>query len=210
MAMQEVKLNLINRSNDENNSSVVIFQKNIANKIDNTTVAWRVIQNCETGKQHTFVFPLQFQVCANDSLGNYTPKLNAHDGQNFAMVEELGGNILTLGKHPALFADEVEIENSLVQTPIGGNVYRDGKLLAVKPNLKPGQKATFQFQPSIFIGVNSEVEEGELIDLEMISQASTEIDLLGIESADIVMTKSPANTDLFEFTLENISRAETH
>jgi hypothetical protein len=71
---------------------------------------------------------------------------------------------------------------------IGCNIYRDNKLLATETHIMPGQKALFQFQPRIFIGVTAEVEEGEVMSSSIIQQINTEINLFGIQSADIVMT----------------------
>ncbi len=55
----DVKLNFVNRSNDVSNSSVVIFQKNVATDFDKTTVAWKVIENCGIGDHHPFRLELQ-------------------------------------------------------------------------------------------------------------------------------------------------------
>jgi len=54
--MIEIKLNFVNRSNDTNDSQILIFQKNIAASADETAVAWTVIANCGRGWSH----PLRF------------------------------------------------------------------------------------------------------------------------------------------------------
>lgn len=208
MAQQNIKLNFINRSSDVNNSSVVVFQKNVATDFDELAVAWRVIQNCGRNDNHPFVYPMLFQVCASDSYGNYSPKLDAYDGQSFAMTKDSSGDVLGLTSVPAVSPLEVEIKNNLELGSIDGNIYRDGKLLAAKTDLVPGQKAVFQFHPRIFIGVTAEVEEGEVMSSAIIQQVNTEINLFGIQSADIVMTGggSGANASAYEFKLENINK----
>lgn len=203
--MNAIKLNFINRSNDTNNSRVVIFQQNVAE--DSLPTAWIVIQNCGRLDNHPFTFPINLQVSASDSYGNYTPKLEAYNSQAFDMVLSNSGDVLELSATPAASPNEIEVRNKLSIGAINANCYRDGKLLAVKTGMAPGQKAVFEFQPRIYIGVVSQIEEGEVMNEAIISQVNTEINLLGITSADIVMTGggSGASSTAFNFTLENIN-----
>lgn len=204
--MDKIKLNFINKSNDMSNNSVVIFQQNVAEDLGNYAVAWKVIQNCGPLENHPFVYPLNFMVAAGDSYGNYTPQLTAYDGQAFEMVKSTSGDILQLSSLPATSPTEVEMKNNLIQGAINANCYRDGKLIAVKTGLAPGQKAVFEFHPRIYIGVVSEIEEGDVMNSAIISQINSEINLFGITSADIVMTGGGPgkSSTAFNFTLENI------
>jgi hypothetical protein len=207
--MENIKLNFINRSQDANNSNVVIFQQNVAEDFGELAIAWRVIKNCGRLDNHPFLYPLKFQVCASDSYGNYTPQLTAFDGQAYEMVKDTSGDILRVAGTPSTSANEVEIRNNLTQGAINANIFKDGKLLAAKTNMAPGQKAVFEFHPRIYIGVVSQIEEGEVMNSAIIQQVNTEINLFGITSADIVMTgggPGPSST-AFEFKLENINKA---
>lgn len=91
---------------------------------------------------------------------------------------------------------------------INANCYKDGRLLAVKTELPPNQKAVFEFRPTIYIGVIPQVEEGAEMNSAIISQVNSEINLFGISSADIVMTGGGPGEDstVFNFTLENINK----
>ncbi len=206
--MDKIKLNFINRSNDTNNSSVVIFQQNIAEDFGEIAVAWTVIQNCGRLENHPFTYSLNYQVSASDSYGNYTPRLTAYDGDAYEMIKSTSGDILQLSPVPATSSGEVEVRNNLGIGSIDANCYRDGKLFAIKKNLAPGQKAVFQFQPRLYIGVVSQLEEGDVMISAIISQVNTEINLFGISSADIVMTGggSGSSATAFNFTLENINQ----
>lgn len=206
--MNKIKLNFINKSSDTNNSSVVIFQKNVATDFEEIAVAWKVIQNCGRLDNHPFIYPMEFQVSASDSYGNFTPQLNAYNGQSFEMIKTTSGDILQLSTVPAVNPDEVELKNNLETGAISANCYRDGKLLATKTGLAPGQKAVFEFQPTIYIGVVSQVEEGDVMNSAIISQINTQINLFGINSADIVMTGGGPgpNSTPFTFTLDNINK----
>lgn len=207
--MNSIKLNFINHSNDTNNSSVVIFQKNVATSFEELAVAWTVIQNCGSGENHPFSFPMSYTVSASDAWGNYTPQLDAINGQAFDMIKSTSGDHLELSSKPATSPSEIEMSNDLQMGSINANCYKSGKLLATITGIAPGQKAVFEFKPTIWIGVVSQLEEGEVMNAAILSSINTEISLLGIASADIVMTGGGAGPSAtpFVFTLENIKMA---
>ncbi len=204
----DIKLNFINRSNDVNNSDIAIFQKNVATDFEETAVAWQVIRNCGQGENHPFSMPMETQVGASDSWGNFTPRLDAQNGQKFHMVMTNSGDKLAYAG-PGTSPQEIQIGNDLVKGAINAGIYKDGKLLAQKSSIAPGQKAVFEFKPTIWIGVVSEVDEGQGMDSAIMSDINTEISLMGVASADIVMTGGGAgpNSRPFEFTLENVEMA---
>lgn len=206
--MDSIKLNFVNKSNDANNSNVVIFQKNVSPTFANIAtndVAWKVIQNCGTSDNHPFVYPLIFSVGASDSYGNFTPMFTASDGDGFDMINSNSGDVLVKGDD-ATSPTAVDIRNNLKTGAINACCYRNGSLLAIKTNVVPQEKATFEFKPQIFIALSSEVVEGEVMNSAVITQSATQIDLTGIASADIVMigggfgqTAKP-----YSFTLQNV------
>lgn len=204
----DIKLRLVNNSQDINNSSIVIFQKNVAETFDEVAVAWRVVKNLGFQDYHPFTYPMNFRVGASDSWGNYTPDFEATVGQRWEMALDTSGDVLQLSQMPSRSPEEVEVYNSLNRGAISACIYRDGKLLALKTNVSPGQKAVFKFFPKIFIGVVSEIEEGDVMDSAIISNINTEVNLLGVRSADIVMTGGGGGPEAapFQFTLANINR----
>ena len=224
----DINLNFINQSNDSGNSSVVIFQKNEADNFDalsdaptgavfqkkavpgfgGMAVAWQVIRNCTQGGNHPFVFPESIYVGASDSYGNFTPQLAARSGQLFEMVQTSSGDQLKLAG-AATSPSEVHVRNAMPQGAVDANIYRGGLLLATKTAIAPQQKAAFQFKPTIWIGVASQVAEGQVMNSAILSQVNTELSLLGIASADIVMTgggTGPSSTP-FQFALANLVTA---
>lgn len=203
--MSDVKLNFINKSNDKNNSEIVIFQKNVAESFGEIAVAWKVIKNCGRMDNHPFTFPLNINVAASDSYGNYTPQFNAVEGMAFEVVQDASGDVLKQCSTSSSDPRSIEIQNNLSKGAISGNVYKNGKLLAYKTDVVPGQKAVFQFEPRIYIGVASSVEEGQVMNSAIMSSINTELNLFGITSADIVMTGggSGPSATAFKFTIEN-------
>lgn len=208
MSNATVKLNFINQSNDTNNSDVVIFQKNEMPSANEIAIAWIVIQNCGQGDNHPFEYPMSSYVNASDSYGNYTPQLPANAGDAFAMKLTSSGDQL-LADGEANTPEEIDVRNDLDKGAINANIYKDGKLFAQKTNIVPGQMAAFVFRPTIYIGVASQVQQGDVINSAIMSSINTEISLLGISSADIVMTgggTGPSSTP-FTFTLQNVVMA---
>jgi hypothetical protein len=206
--MDNIKLNFFNRSGDTNNNSIVIFQQNVAESFGELAIAWKVIENCGRLDSHPFIYPLNFKVAVSDSYGNFTPQIDAYDGQAFDMIKSTSGDILQVSSIASTSPTEVEIRNNLSVGAINANCYKDGKLLASKTGLAPSQKAVFEFHPRIYIGVISQVEEGVVMNSAIISQFNSEINLFGISSADIVMTGGGPGkgSTAFNFTLENINK----
>jgi len=204
----DIHLNFINQSNDTNNSQIVIFQPNIADDFGEAAVAWIVIQNCARGDNHPFVYPLSLSVGAGDADGNFTPHLPAINGQLFAMTRTTSGDELSLAGKGTV-ATEIQIQNGLLDGAITAMVFKNDQLFAAKTNLQTGQVASFRFKPTILIGAVSQATPGQILNSAILSSIKTEISLLGIGSADIVMTGGGSGPDAkpFEFHLENIMQA---
>lgn len=204
----DIKLNFINESNDTNNSDVVVFTKNTATDLEETAIAWTVIQNCGQGCNHPFTYPLANQIGYADSWGNYTPRLDAQDGQRFAAVRTTSGDEIQPAGDAAS-PMEIELVNELSQGSIDALIFKAGRLYAQASNVAPGQKAAFAFRPTIWIGAVAEIEQGDVMNSAILSDINTEISLLGIASADIVMTGGGSGADAkpFTFTLQNIALA---
>jgi hypothetical protein len=201
----DIQLNFVNNSNDANNSQIVIFQKNVSASFSELSVAWLVIQNCGAGDNHPFCYPTAMQVSASDSYGNYMPKLSAQPGQSFSVALGTSGDTLQqngVSTDPS----EVQVVNLMPTGACNANIYRNGTLLATKTGIAPQQQASFQFKPTIWIGVASQVTQGSVMNSAILSSINTEISLLGIASADIVMTGGgPGPTSSpFAFSLQNV------
>jgi len=138
--MGGTKLNFINKSSDTNNSTVVIFQQNVAEDFGETAIAWQVIKNCGRLDNHPFVYPFNFLVSASDSYGNYTPQLKAYDGQAFDMLKSNYGDVLQLSSIPAASTTEVEVRNQLMLGAINAYCYRDGNFLLQKQVWLPDKR----------------------------------------------------------------------
>ena len=200
----DIQLNFINNSNDANNSQIVIYQQNMAVS-DAPPVAWLVVKRCGSGENHPFTFPQQMKVSTGDADGNHTPQLPAQPGELFHAVRNPSGDGLrAVGAGPS--ATEITVENQQPTDSVSAHIYKDGKLLAIKTSIAPQQKAVFEFKPTIWVGDAPEAVQGKAMNAAQMPLYPTEFSLLGVASADIVMTGGgggPEATAL-QFTLENV------
>ena len=127
----DIKLNFVNRSNDANNSEIVIFQKNVAANFEELSVAWKVIKYCGRGDNHPFSYPMDMYVSASDSYGNFMPQMLAENGQRFGVSLTASGDTLGL-LGAGTSSKEVQVLNNLQTGSINANIYKDGKLRATK------------------------------------------------------------------------------
>lgn len=76
--------------------------------------------------------------------------------------------------------------------------------MAVEREIKPGQKTSFAFKPSVWVGLVFQVKEGEITNPAVVSNIHTEIVLSGIISANIVV--KGGDKESFTFTLEQVKK----
>jgi len=196
-----VMLNFINNSSSLSNTPVVVFQKNLASSFDEAAVAWRVLQNVGQGWNYPFEFPSSYAIAASDSYGNFTPQYSIVPGDLFAMqLTDSGDQLVYAGQATSI--QEMQMLNGLSIGSVNASLYKDGLLLATTTNIAPAQKAVFQFKPTIWIGVVEEVEEGDVMNSAILANINTQFSLLGIASADIVMTGGGSTP--FQFSLSNV------
>ena len=135
----------------------------------------------------------------------WRPGIRFHDLPRHASLGRSdSGNQLSLSSL-STSSKEVDVRNDLDYGAIQAGIYKDSRLLALKTNISPGEKAVFEFKPTIWVGVVSGVEEGDVMNSAVMSDVNTEISLLGIASADIVLTGGDNNP--YRLGLENIRRA---
>ena len=169
------------------------------------TVAWKVIRYCGFQCHHPFLYPTDYEVSYSDENGNYAPLKRAEDGQMFAVVPTPMGRRM-VSKGPSTSPREVQVLNGLPRGAVNVHIYRGGRLLASKTAVVPQQKAVFSFEPVLFVGVATQIIEGQALDSGVISNVNQELYLHGIASADIVMSGGGAGPDStsYVFALENV------
>lgn len=208
--MGTVKLRFVNNSNNNSNQDVVIFQKNEAYCLDELAIPWRVIRCFSKGDVHLFGFTNDMEISASDSYGNFSNQIDGVEhGQQFSVYkEDAEPEIAHVGKAP--IENEIHVRNDRAVGSIDAHIFRDGKKLAVRDNVAPAQNAVFRFEPTVWVGVVSQVQEGHTLNSAILSQVDKSFNLKGIASADIVMTGGGPgiNSTPFHFELENVQYSE--
>jgi hypothetical protein len=207
--MKNIYLNFINKTDaDAGKVDVVFYQRNFAIEFGEIAVAWKVIQNSERLDQESFKYSTNYSIAIADSFGNYTPQVSASNGASYDVIEGGSGIMPQISSIPAGNPEEIEIRNSLKTGEISTNCYRDGKLLATRTNINPGEKAFFEFKPQLFIGVVSGIQQGDVLYDDVITLLNSQINLFGVTSADIVLKGGGTGSASVPFSvaLENINR----
>ena len=206
----DIQLTFMNQSNIDS-SNIVIYQQNMASRAGNFAVAWQVIANSTPGSSYPFVFSPNLTVNAADSFGNFTPTLPASNGQLFQLSAATNNGNELAYSGPAVNKASIQVRNNLQIGNISANLYRNGTLLATKSGIAPGQKAVFQFSPTIWIGVMSQqVNQGDMINAAILQNVNTQLALAGITRANIIMTGGGvgSNAQPIKFALADIMQHE--
>lgn len=202
----EIKFTYLNLSGDAGRSQVVIFQRNLANRLDAPVVAWRVIRFCGFDCRHPFVYSRQLAVRAIDYDGNLTPPVMAGGGERVRLGRTSSGIDLRRDGRSSSVRD-LQVVNGIERGAVVVKVYRAGRPLAAWPSLAPGQRATFRFEPRLFIGVVADrIKEEKALHPAVAAAVTTSIPTQGFLAADIVMTGGGPGPDSlpYAFHLENV------
>ncbi len=204
----DIRLNFINRSNDTHNTQVLFYSENLPPAEAGPASAWKVIRNCGPGSNHPFTLPAASQIGYLDSDGNYTPRLPAEPGQSFAATFTNAGDTIQM-TGPATNPQAIELINTLPTGAITAQIYKDGRLYSGGAVIHPGARVAFVLEPRLWIGTFSQMTPADSPVPISVAQDNSEISLLGITSADIVMTGSGPGDEAspFQFTLQNIVMA---
>ncbi|MFO0589328.1 MAG: hypothetical protein U0441_17455 [Polyangiaceae bacterium] len=204
MTTGSLRLTLVNQSNDANNSTVLIFQRNAVAGPEETPVAWEVIENLGRGWTHVVNYEFDLAVGVTDSYGNASSQLPAAPGQLFSVYSSAAGNeIKPVGSVPNN-SSEIWIRNDLSAGATSACIYRNGKLLATKTGVAPGQSAAFRFNPTIYIGALAQwqANPGQVLDSAILSTVNHQISLAGITGAATILMSGGGPGRPFIFTLQ--------
>jgi hypothetical protein len=206
----DIQLNFINNSSDLNNSEIVIFQKNVLMEGLEVPTAWRVIENCGRSDNHPFVYSPGLQISVRDKWGNFTPRQNAKPGQAYEFQATKSGTRLS-ATGAAASEREIQVTNGLDKGSVDVFFHKNDIPFVRKDDLAAGQMAAFDFRPTLWIGAVPEVQQGEPMVPAVVDEINTEISLLGLASADIVMTGGGAGPGAKprQFSLQNVVLARS-
>ena len=198
-----IKLNVINQT-DLTAVNVVICQHNASAGLRANPVAWQVLHNIGRQENRPFELSHEFGILAQDPQGNVTPKVSSRRAQAYALSGLDEGPVLTRVKAAGQQQHSVEVRNLLEAGDAEVRVYKSDRLLALFAGLAPAEVAAFEFQPHIYIGLAGQIQEGSVLSDAAASRITARINLLGVHSADIVISSSDQGPNGANFRLENI------
>lgn len=222
-----IDIKFINKSNDTNNSSIVIFQKNIAQNSDLHQLAWHVIKFNQNDSPIVTLHPqvmISGSTFKNPQMTNIetSPMMNVNEGDLFAMTQDTSGNVLRRVGHTSssgaiqlrndLPVDTSRIENGNpggekivagIHKVISDSYGYFGAGLLASSLVTPSHTATFDFEPKIYIGICGQLENGQTIKDNELS-CVTEIPLDGLCSADVIITGG--SSDGINLEVTNVTR----
>lgn len=185
--------------------TVVIFQKNVALRGKDSTIAWKVIRAAGDAPC-AFTFQHQITAGAIDSSGEVLAPHRLDPGEGMSVTASPAGGLFA-APVPASTANEIQIRNGLFDRKIDAHLYRGRRLLARASGLGPSEVACFRFDSSIWIGVAS-VIEGQVMHAELLAGTETRFALHEIEHARIVLRGGEAEP--YRFDLIRPGETPTH
>ncbi|MCP4213113.1 MAG: hypothetical protein GY765_00585 [bacterium] len=201
------RLKFINSSDGRCRPDIVLFQKYYESNAPCLPVAWRIIKDCGFDNYHPFDFPSQLYVNINIGGGTHSPMLPAGGGGEFRVSAGRYGPTLQRETGAFSYGGRLALRNELNTGAVEFNVYRAGRLVAVRPAIAPHQVAFIRIKPVLFIATSFRITEGRPIALPIVAGISPrELFLHGVCSADIVMTGGGPGPDAtpYAFHLLNV------
>lgn len=197
----DIKITYINKSDDRDNPTVLVFMKPTESNFAAYSTAWQVIEDIGYNSWHKFTYTIDTSVVATwDDGKSGTFPLQASIGKSYVLKNTPGG--FSLVDNNKLSPDnEFDVLNK-VSTPDGISVvaFKDGSPIATKNQVARNQKAEFVLHPKLYFGVTSEYETGDIVDSAVMSEEFTEISLEGLSSATIILQGNAANGYSFELS----------
>lgn len=194
-----IRLNFVNNSSDQNNNSIVIFTKS---NDSNPAKAWLVLPNTTSGSRIPFTFDLTHEVTTTDGNGNFSPAIEASEGERFHIVSRDNSAPVMRFKSPSANPNWLEFENNLDDGVVRVVIYKNGRVYQEERGLMPGKVADFDLEPYLWCAVAEGINEGDNVPQSVVDDAIIKLDLTGIVSADIVMTGGGDKP--YIFTLQDV------
>lgn len=207
MYNNDIEINFINRSTDAGKSTVVIYQQNAEMTFGAVEIAWKVIRDVGVNERISFLYSPHLEISLSNSWGDFGQLTEAKIGRAYAIVEDFSGDALVLSNKQVNNPNAIEIWNEQEHRSFDVNCHRNEDRLASVRALSPGEKTVFEFRPSLSIVVTSQtrINDGDVINPDLLLDLSTELSLDYITSADIVMTGGDSESnEPIEFSLENV------
>ena len=199
----DINILFVNKSNDEDNSSVLVFMKPTESNLTAQSTAWQVIDNIGYNCWHKFTYTLNTSVMALWDGGNSgTFPMDTANGKMYALKPTKGG--FSLDETPSTNqntppSNEFDVVNK-VSTTNGISVvaFKGGNPVLTKKIVGKGEKAEFVFHPKLFFGLCSEYQVGDVVDSAVMSEEFKEVSIEDLKSLTVTLKGNARDGFTFE------------
>lgn len=195
----DINIVFVNKSNDQDDSSVLVFMKPTESNFAAQATAWQVIKDIGYNCWHKFTYTLNTSVMVlwDDGKSGTFP-MDTTNGKTYALKQTKGGFSLDEngnGNAP----NEFDVINKVsVANGISVVAFKDGNPILTKNTIAKGEKAEFVFHPKLYFGLSSEYEIGEVVSSAVMSDEFKEVSLEGLKSVTVTMKGNAADGYNFE------------
>ncbi len=188
-----------------NHPDVVIAQRPLDRRDNRTVVVWRVIRRCAHGCYRPFSYDSTAELTVSDVYGNYSPHQPAAPGSRYGVSPTFHGRRL-YQEGSAANSDALQVHNGLPKGTLRAHLVNRGRVIATAGPVGPGQNALFIPHHHLCVATLDRVCDGQHLAPGDVHRLTTEFDIYGIASADLIMVGGGFSTDSkpFSFTMENI------
>lgn len=202
MQTNDIKIKYNNKVSDNQSNPCVVVFTDITKSPDASAIAWQVIKKSHRDGFYTFNYTLatSIQVTWNQGKSG-TSKVKVQDSS--WLFEDTGKGFSLIENNSIATANQFEVINK-VSIPGGISVtaFKDGNPIAVKHTVAKGQKAKFIFHPKLYWAVVDDIDVGDIIYLEDLSDKTyTEISLQDLKSLTVIVTLNGSLNDGYSFTV---------
>ncbi|MFB8787305.1 MAG: hypothetical protein U7123_00240 [Potamolinea sp.] len=195
----DIQILYVNKSNDQDNPSILVFQKPTESNFAAESTAWQVIDSIGYNCWHKFTYTLDTEVQVLWDNGNSgTFPIATKNGKNYSLKQSNGGFTLEESGNSGA-SDEFDVTNKVsVKDGVCVVASKDGKAILKKQAIAKNQKAEFVFHPKLYFGLSSEYQVGDIVDSAVMSDDFKDISLEGLQSLTVTLTGNATNGYAFE------------
>lgn len=195
----DTKITYVNKSNDQDDPTVLVFAKPTQSSLAAEATAWQVIKNIGYNSWHKFTYTraTSIQVLWDNERSGTFP-IEVTKGKSYTFQPKRGGFFLEesgVSNAP----DEFDIINEVsVSNGISVVALKDGNPILTRSSVAKGEKVEFVFHPKLYFGLSSEYHVGDSITTAVMSDEFKEISLEGLQSLTVTLVGNAENGYTFE------------
>lgn len=170
-------------------------------------VAWKILPLGPNQTSDPIIYPNQLQLSVTesqdaDSAVNRATFQDCNEGETWIFNRPGDFSDVTQSSDPANPDGVVALQNDSFEK-IDVGLAKNGTTLVVQKNLAQGEQADFQLTPMLYFLAVSNLQEGDLIRSDQVTQKAFSISLTDLASADVTVSTASSVSGLLEWSVSN-------